>query len=167
MKSFIQALVFGAVVAFCIPHAVAKEKQEVSILAFDALAEKNKQVELHCKVERMNLLRSDIPHANVAVFVNDTLAGQAITDRQGVARVNYIPSTIGEHTIRFECAGGDDRDSAEASSILFRRNKSKPAIIVDIDQTISDIALETAGCEILSLAAAFAMLPASATAIRI
>ena len=33
--------------------------------------------------------------------------------------------------------------------------------------SISEIAFETAGCEILSLAAAFAMLPVSATAIRI
>ena len=52
--------------------------------------------------------------------------------------------------------------SVSSTPCELRSNIRTPSV-----PSISDIAFETAGCEILSLAAAFAMLPASATAIRI
>jgi len=123
-------------------HAMAKEKQVLSILAFDALTELNKPVDLHCKVERKNLLRGDLQNANVTITVNGTQVAKVVTDKQGVATANYIPKELGTYTIIFECEESADYSNAQASSSLFCRDKTKPAIVIDIDHTIADIAME-------------------------
>jgi len=136
----ISALILA--VAFCAPHAIAKEKQALSIIAFDALTELNKPVELHCKVERKNLLRNDVRNANVTVTVNGAQIAKVVTDEQGTARTSYTPEELGTCTVAFECEEGTDYGKAAASSLLFCRDKTKPAIVIDIDHTIADIAME-------------------------
>jgi len=123
-------------------QAIAKDKQALSILAFDALAELNKPVGLHCKVERKNLLRGDLRNANVTISVNGEQIAKVVTDEQGVARASYMPKELGVYTIVFECEEGTDYSEAKASSTLFCRDKTKPAIVIDIDHTIADIAME-------------------------
>ncbi len=135
-------MLLGASLLLLSSWSLAKDKREISILPFDALAEKDTPVELSCKVEKRNIIGSDLRRAKVAISVGSTLVGEVLTDNQGIARVNYIPRKLGEFTVLFECQEEADHDSGSASSMLFCRDKSKPIIVVDIDQTISDIALE-------------------------
>ncbi len=142
MKGLIRVFIFVLVVALFSPYAVAKQKQELSILAFDALTQENKPVDLRCKVERRNLLRSDVHQANVTVSVDGTLIAKVTTDGKGIASASYTPKKIGTYTVLFECPEGEDYSKASASALLFCRTKTKPAIVIDIDHTIADITLE-------------------------
>jgi phosphatidate phosphatase APP1 len=142
MKVAIRVFALILAVSFCSSHAIAKEKQALSIIAFDALTEMNKPVDLHCKVEKKNLMRGDLRNANVTISVNGTQIAKVITDKQGVARKSYTPKELGVYTVVFECEEGPDNSKATATSLLFCRDKTKPAILIDIDHTIADIAME-------------------------
>ena len=121
---------------------LAKAEHEIAILAFDALTETNKPVDLRCKIERRNILRSDVRQANVDVYVNGTFVSKIITDHEGIALLTYTPQKLGTYTVVFECEAGDGHPKTTASDLLFCRDKTKPAMVIDIDRTIADITME-------------------------
>ncbi len=142
MKALIASLFFVLAVGISQSQVSAKAEHEIAILAFDALTEMNKPVELWCKIECRNFLRSDVRRANVDVYVNGIFVSKVITDHEGVASLTYTPQKLGTYTVVFECEAGDGHPKTTASTLLFCREKTKPAILVDIDLTISNISLE-------------------------
>ncbi len=142
MRVLIPSLFIVLILGISQSQVIAKADRKIAILAFDALTEVNKPVELCCKIECRNMLRSDVCQANVDVFVNGTLVSKIITDDEGIASLIYTPQKLGTYTVVFECEGGDGYPKTTASSLLFCRDKSKTAIVIDIDHTIADISLE-------------------------
>lgn len=85
-------------------------------------------------------LSPDLKGHRVRFSIDGSPIGIAVTDRDGVARIDHTPESVGIYTITYELAEPDDsgtylEDDGQARLFVLT---DRPTLVVDIDGTLSD-----------------------------
>ncbi len=108
------------------------------ITTYDALSLPGEPVELKTKVESTGFWRRGLKKQKVFFYHNGAQIGEAITEEKGGASFSYQTDQIG--FLQIETRLASDQFVCEPAPLLLRvASPETPFLIVDIDNTLSDI----------------------------
>ena len=113
------------------------EEEDSLIVPFDVLAADGETVVLQARLEYIDGL-SGIRGETLEFEYDGRVIGRAMTNSEGVARVEFEPPTVGDYEFKVRPADGSGRRAAPAPLTLCVRRRGQEFIITDVDKTISD-----------------------------
>jgi hypothetical protein len=111
--------------------------------AYDTLAYPAKPIELAAKAQSAGDLKA-IVGVTVGIYHGETLLGQAVTQADGIARLQWTPPQAGnyEFTARIIAVGATGLNEllqvSPAPLLVAARDKNTPLIVIDLDHTVVD-----------------------------
>jgi hypothetical protein len=108
--------------------------------AYDVLTYPGEQTELVARVHNARNL-ADIPGVTVTFYHNDTPIGTAVTDDEGMAKVEVLPDAVGDYYFTAKISNVTDEMPEGLLTVkptllvVSAREKETPFVVIDLDHT--------------------------------
>jgi len=135
MKQIHWVVVFGSLVGLCVllPTVVVAEERSVELYVTDALTFPSRPVQLQA---RLTELRQEgeqgIPEEPVEFFLQGRALGQATTDAQGWARLEFAPKMRGNLQLRAKWATTEKAEAVEGRGVVLSWERRRPMLLIDL-----------------------------------
>ncbi len=129
---------YGGVLAILVMGFLNKCVQaEVMITGHDIIIRQGYTATLSAKAETrfISFLQPDIKNLTVTFLLDGQVLGSGVSDKDGIAKVSYLTTKPGVYKIAYQITG---KKFAYRSGRLFVVSGERPALVTDIDGTISD-----------------------------
>lgn len=110
---------------------------DLFVTGHDTVVKTGRPTKLTAKIERkiISYLAPNLKGVELCFYLGQQEIGKAVSDQDGIAHLPYTPLTVGMHTISYQIKGKSSRYRAGR---LFAVSGTRPAVVTDIDGTISN-----------------------------
>ncbi len=107
------------------------------LIGYDVLCKPGEKVHLKGRLWRKRILLRGVMGRKIEFFLGDKLLGEALTDREGLATLLFIPDGEEDYFIRAVLADREDLQTDVASLLVSSRRVETRTAVLDIDGTLA------------------------------